>query len=59
MQIQLRSITTYHGYRWQVSLDRHCVSFRSETEALAFIATLQARIAAPHRLPETRAQEAG
>ncbi|MES2820516.1 MAG: hypothetical protein V4812_16200 [Pseudomonadota bacterium] len=59
MQIQLRPITTHQGHRWQVGLGRHCVSFRSEAEARAFIATLQARLEAPHPLPETRAREAG
>ncbi|MET1080597.1 MAG: hypothetical protein ABWY06_21510 [Pseudomonas sp.] len=59
MQIQLSPITTYQGHRWQVSLDRHCVSFRSEAEARAFIATLQARLQAPHHLPHERQSEAG
>lgn len=35
---------------WEVRLDQHVVSFRSEAEAQAFINTLQARIRAPHPL---------
>ena len=37
--------------RWQVKLDQHCVSFHSEAEARAFVATLEARLRAPHPLP--------
>ncbi|CAM3938852.1 MULTISPECIES: hypothetical protein [Pseudomonadaceae] len=37
---------------WQVRLDQHCVSFRSEAEAHQFVARLEARLRAPHRLPE-------
>lgn len=37
---------------WQVRLDQHSVSFRSEEEARQFVATLQARLRAPHVLPE-------
>ncbi|MCV9920018.1 hypothetical protein OIU19_14585 [Pseudomonas sp. BT-42-2] len=33
---------------WQVRLDQHVVSFRSEAEARAFVATLEARLQAPH-----------
>lgn len=35
---------------WEVRLDQHVVSFRSEAEARAFMNTLQARIQAPHSL---------
>lgn len=42
--------------RWQVQLDRHCVSFRSETEARLFVARLEARLGAPHNLPDWPAQ---
>ncbi|WP_165840821.1 hypothetical protein [Pseudomonas sp. SDI] len=35
---------------WQVQLDQHVVSFRSEAEARAFVNTLQARLQAPHPL---------
>ncbi|MFP5428813.1 MAG: hypothetical protein ACLGJA_23815 [Gammaproteobacteria bacterium] len=33
---------------WQVRLDQHVVSFRSEAEARAFVATLETRLQAPH-----------
>ncbi|NIF17873.1 hypothetical protein F3J43_12765 [Pantoea sp. Cy-639] len=35
---------------WQVQLDQHVVSFRSEAEARAFTALLEARLNAPHPL---------
>ncbi|WP_322365247.1 hypothetical protein [Pseudomonas sp. Teo4] len=35
---------------WQVQLDQHRVSFRSEAEARAFVATLETRLKAPHTL---------
>lgn len=35
---------------WQVQLDQHVVSFRSEAEARAFVATLETRLQAPHPL---------
>lgn len=41
---------------WQVRLDQHCVSFRSEEEARQFVARLEARLRAPHRLPDWPAQ---
>lgn len=37
---------------WQVRLDQHCISFRSEAEARQFVATLQARLRAPHVLSD-------
>ncbi|MCY1283751.1 hypothetical protein D9M68_293710 [compost metagenome] len=37
---------------WQVCLDQHSVRFRSEAEARQFVATLEARLRAPHQLPE-------
>ncbi|MHA6163443.1 hypothetical protein [Pseudomonas sichuanensis] len=36
---------------WQVQLDQHVVSFRSESEARAFVALLETRLNAPHALP--------
>ena len=36
---------------WQVQLDQHSVSFRTEAQARQFVATLQARLDAPHQLP--------
>ncbi len=41
---------------WQVRLDQHCVSFRSEEEARQFVVRLQARLRAPHNLPDWPAQ---
>ncbi|MGE7994182.1 hypothetical protein ACQKPE_24850 [Pseudomonas sp. NPDC089554] len=35
---------------WQVQLDQHVVSFRSEAEARAFVALLETRLKAPHIL---------
>ncbi|WP_012316374.1 hypothetical protein [Pseudomonas putida] len=35
---------------WEVRLDQHVVSFRSEAEARAFVVTLEARLRAPHPL---------
>ncbi|MFJ2537896.1 MULTISPECIES: hypothetical protein [unclassified Pseudomonas] len=44
--------------QWQVRLDQHAVTFRSEAEALAFIRTLEARICAPHQIPDLSQQRA-
>jgi len=44
--------------QWQVRLDQHAVTFRSEAEALAFTRTLEARIQAPHQIPVLLAQRA-
>lgn len=41
---------------WQVRLDQHRVSFRSEAEAQQFVARLEARLLAPHVLPDWPAQ---
>ena len=35
---------------WQVQLDQHVVSFRSEAEARAFVVVLETRLKAPHPL---------
>ena len=51
MNIQIRQVPTAEGARWQVSLDQHGVSFRSEAEARDFVRVLQARLTAPHPLP--------
>lgn len=37
---------------WQVRLDKHVVSFRSEAEARLFVATLESRLQAPHPLKQ-------
>ncbi|QKZ02902.1 MULTISPECIES: hypothetical protein [Pseudomonas] len=51
MKIVLTELAREHGSHWQVRLDQHVVTFRSEAEARAFIQTLESRLAAPHRLP--------
>lgn len=51
MNVLIRQVSTPQGNRWQVCMDQHGVSFRSEAEAHAFVATLQARLQAPHALP--------
>lgn len=51
MDIRIRALKGPLGTHWQVSLDRHQVSFRSESEARQFVATLEARVQAPHVLP--------
>lgn len=44
--------------QWQVRLDQHVVTFRTEAEAKAFANTLQARILAPHNFPEQQQRAA-
>lgn len=44
--------------QWQVRLDQHVVTFRSEAEALAFTRTLEARLCAPHQFPDRNQQRA-
>ena len=44
--------------QWQVRLDQHAVTFRSEAEARAFTRTLEARIKAPHPIPVLLTQRA-
>ena len=44
--------------QWQVRLDQHAVTFRSEAEALAFTRTLEARLCAPHQIPDRSQQRA-
>lgn len=58
MNIQIRQITTAEGARWQVNLDQHGVSFRSEAEARDFVRVLQSRLQAPHPLPWRDSREA-
>lgn len=50
MKILLNELANPTGHQWQVHLDQHVVTFRSEGEAKAFIATLQARLQAPHTI---------
>jgi hypothetical protein len=59
MNILIRPLTVAHGNCWQVRMDQHVVSFRSESEARHFVDTLQARLRAPHVLPRTEQRAAG
>ncbi|MDE3737371.1 MULTISPECIES: hypothetical protein [Pseudomonas] len=52
MKILVRPTTTPQGASWQVCLDQHAVSFRSEAEARRFVSVLEERLKAPHVLPE-------
>ncbi|MCO6056624.1 hypothetical protein NG726_08035 [Pseudomonas sp. MOB-449] len=52
MKILVRPTTTLQGAGWQVCLDQHAVSFRSEAEARRFVAVLEERLRAPHVLPD-------
>lgn len=54
MKVLVRELTKTNGSEWQVRLDQHTVSFRSEAEARAFVATLESRLSAPHQLPSRR-----
>ncbi len=56
MDIQIRASKGPLGTCWQVRLGKHQVSFRSEEEARQFVATLQARVQAPHPLPAEKRQ---
>jgi hypothetical protein len=40
-------------------MDQHAVSFRTESEARSFVATLEARLHAPHFLPRVEQRAAG
>ncbi|MFQ6576365.1 hypothetical protein [Pseudomonas sp. UM16] len=50
MFIQVSASAQKPDCPWQVRLDQHVVSFRSEAEARAFVNTLQTRLQAPHPL---------
>ncbi|AZC22409.1 MULTISPECIES: hypothetical protein [Pseudomonas] len=52
MKILIKELATPQGSQWQVRLDQHAVAFRSEAEARAFAQTLQARLQAPHSIPQ-------
>jgi len=41
---------------WQVRLEPHCVSFRSEEEGRQFAVKLAPSVRAPHNLPDWPAQ---
>ena len=51
MKILIQPLQKADTQHWQVSFDNHSVIFRSEREARQFVATLEARLQAPHPLP--------
>lgn len=56
MKILIKEVATS---QWQVRLDQHAVTFRSEAEARAFTRTLEARLLAPHQFPDRQQRAAG
>lgn len=52
MNILIQPVHNTEGQRWQVRFANHSVTFRSEAEARQFVSTLQARLQAPHVLPD-------
>jgi len=52
MNILVRPSTIRKDQPWEVCLDQQAVRFRSEGEARSFVSRLEARIKAPHQLPE-------
>ncbi|HLA30279.1 MAG TPA: hypothetical protein VJ047_04525 [Pseudomonas sp.] len=52
MKVVIQPLNKAAGRSWQVRLDQHSVSFRSEAEARQFVATLEARLQAPHSLAQ-------
>lgn len=59
MNILVRPSTTNKNQPWEVCLDQQAVRFRSEVEARSFVATLEARLNAPHKLPDQEHRTAG
>ncbi|MGR6735718.1 hypothetical protein [Pseudomonas chlororaphis] len=59
MKILIKELAKSKGSQWQVQLDQHAVTFRSEAEARAFAKTLETRLQAPHRFPESQQRAAG
>ena len=59
MNILVRPSRLSKDQPWEVCLDQQAVGFRSETEARSFVATLEARMKAPQRLPEQAQRAAG
>jgi hypothetical protein len=59
MSILIRPLTMMtRGNCWQVCMDQHAVSFRSESEARHFADTLEARLRAAHFLPHAEQRAA-
>lgn len=59
MNILIRPPSMAKGSSWQVRMNQHAVNFRSEGEARSFVATLEARLRAPHVLPRAEQRAAG
>ncbi|MCP9338953.1 hypothetical protein [Stutzerimonas xanthomarina] len=55
MEIQVRPLTSFEGSSWEVHMDSNKVTFRSESEARAFVQTLESRLSAPHQLLDVAA----
>ncbi len=51
MKIVVRPLRKSSTSAWQVCLDKQAITFLSEADARSYVATLEARIAAPHSLP--------
>ncbi|TWC40083.1 hypothetical protein FBY03_10325 [Pseudomonas sp. SJZ079] len=51
MNISIHPLNQADGPCWQVSFAKHSVTFRSENQARQFVATLEARLQAPHPWP--------
>ncbi|MBN2991723.1 hypothetical protein JWR97_10435 [Pseudomonas cedrina subsp. fulgida] len=58
MKILIKALAKSAGHQWQVRLDKDAFTFRTEAEARAFADTLQARIQAPHRFPNSQQRSA-
>lgn len=59
MKILIKALARSQGNKWQVRLDQHAFTFRTEAEARAFALTLQTRIQAPHTIPNSQQRSAG
>lgn len=59
MNVMIQPLKTAAGQSWQVRMGKQSVTFRSESEARAFVSTLQARLNAPHVLPSLQQRAAG
>lgn len=59
MKILIKEPAKSPSHQWQVRIDQHVVTFRSEAEARAFAQTLETRLQAPHRFPDRQQQTAG
>ncbi|CAE6937859.1 MULTISPECIES: hypothetical protein [Pseudomonas] len=54
MNIAIRTEKKPESSCWQVFVDQQAIPFRSEAEARQFVTTLEARVRAPHWLPEQK-----